>query len=76
MAGPYGETTRMTARRISSKKVTFGYNVSHSKRHTKRTWKPNMQRATIEIDGRRQQVYIAARDLRALFKPPRKSKSA
>ena len=31
---------------------------------------------TIEIDGRRQQVYIAARDLRALFKPPRKSKSA
>lgn len=35
-----------------------------------------MQRATVEIDGKRQQVYIAARDLRAMYKPKRKRQSA
>ena len=46
----------------------FGNNVSHSKRHTKRTWRPNIQRATILINGLRKQVQICTRCLRTQHK--------
>ena len=46
----------------------FGNNVSHSKRHTKRTWQPNIQRATLLINGQRKQIYICTRCLRTQHK--------
>lgn len=46
----------------------FGNNVSHSKRHTKRTWRPNIQRATILINGLRKQIHICTRCLRTQHK--------
>ena len=41
-----------------------GHNVSHSNRHTKRWFLPNIQRATLTIDGKRQRVYVCTRCLR------------
>ncbi|MBF8299567.1 MAG: ribosomal protein [Dehalococcoidia bacterium] len=41
-----------------------GFKVSHSKRHTKRTWQANIQRATIYEGGKGRQVYICTRCLR------------
>ena len=51
-----------------NKIVTTGNNVSHSKRRTKRTWKPNMQRATLEINGVIKQVYACTRCIRTHYK--------
>ena len=56
---------------LCHKGPAFGYNVSHSKRHTKRTWRPNIQRATITVGGRPQKVYICTRCLRTQNKLPR-----
>ena len=41
-----------------------GFAVSHSKRHTKRTWQPNIQRATVYEGGKAKQVYMCTRCLR------------
>jgi len=49
---------------VCQKGPASGFNVSHSKRHTKRTWQPNIQRATIYESGRAKHVYICARCLR------------
>ena len=45
-----------------------GNNVSHSKRRTRRRWHTNVQKATIDIGGRRKQVKICARCLRTHYK--------
>ena len=55
----------MAACELCGKTPSFGYNVSHSKRHTKRMWKPNIQRATIQSDGKARKVYICTRCLRS-----------
>ena len=41
-----------------------GNNVSHSKRHTKRRWSLNVQKATLDINGKRQQVNLCTRCMR------------
>ena len=33
------------------KKPSFGNNVSHAKNRTRRTWKPNIQKVTMSVDG-------------------------
>ena len=58
----------MAACELCKKTLGFGYNVSHSKRHTKRTWKPNIQRATIYVDGRPKRVHICTRCLRSQYR--------
>ena len=45
-----------------------GSNVSHSKRNTKRRFRPNVQRVTLTLHGDRQQVSICTRCLRSLSK--------
>ncbi len=45
-----------------------GHNVSHSMHHTKRKWKPNIQKTRIFKDGRVQQVKICSRCLRTAAK--------
>ena len=37
---------------ICGKGRQFGHNVSHSKRRTNRSWRPNIQKVTTLIDGR------------------------
>jgi large subunit ribosomal protein L28 len=36
---------------LCGKKPSFGNNVSFSLNRTRRTWKPNIQKATLTLDG-------------------------
>lgn len=53
---------------ICEKTRVFGSNVSHSKRHTRRSWKPNTHAATLTIDGMRVRANLCTRCLRTLHK--------
>lgn len=45
-----------------------GYNVSHSMRHTKRQWKPNLQKTTVFEDGKLRKIKVCSRCLRTMSK--------
>ena len=45
-----------------------GHRVSHSKLATRRLFRPNLQRATIVENGRRRQIVVCAKCLKALSK--------
>ena len=49
---------------LCGKGPQFGNNVSHSNRHTKRQWSPNIRTTTIVTDGKRKRVTICTRCLR------------
>ena len=53
---------------LCGKTPQFGYNVSHSKRHTKRSWIPNIHPATIIIDGQPKHLNLCTRCLRTQHK--------
>jgi len=53
---------------MCGKTPQFGHNVSHSKRATKRQFKPNIQRVRVEIDGQMRRMYLCTRCLRTLNK--------
>lgn len=56
---------------ICGKGPQFGHNVSHSKRHTKRRWSPNIQKVTVIIDGVPKRLNVCAKCLRTLHKAAR-----
>ena len=47
------------------KGVSFGNNVSHANNKTRRTWRPNLQVARIELDGKIQKIKVCTRCLNA-----------
>jgi len=49
---------------ICGKSPQFGHNVSHSNRHTNRKWRPNIQAATLVIDGQKKRLNVCTRCLR------------
>ncbi|MHB0859500.1 MAG: 50S ribosomal protein L28 [Anaerolineae bacterium] len=49
---------------ICGKGPQFGHNVSHSKRRTNRRWLPNVQKMTLEVEGKTRKVSICTRCLR------------
>ncbi len=53
---------------ICGKSRQFGNNISHSMRHTKRQWQPNIQKATIIVDARKKRINICTRCLRTRMK--------
>ncbi|MAG31218.1 MAG: 50S ribosomal protein L28 [Deltaproteobacteria bacterium] len=55
---------------LTSKKVQYGHNVSHSKRATNRRFEPNIQKVRLqsEILGQRVPLNIAVRTLRTVQK--------
>lgn len=55
---------------VTGKKVTTGFNVSHSNRHTKRRLFPNLQKRKLRnpATGRMVTVLITSRGLRTLKK--------
>ena len=53
---------------ICGKSPQFGHNVSHSKRATKRQFRPNIQRVRVEIDGQVRRMHLCTRCLRTLNK--------
>ncbi|MEZ4210361.1 MAG: bL28 family ribosomal protein [Patescibacteria group bacterium] len=60
--------------KIGNHKPTSGNNVSHSKRRTKRTFKPNIVTKTMEIGGVKRKVSMPARMLKSLSKAAPKKK--
>ena len=46
----------------------FGHNVSHSKKATKRQFKPNIQRVRVNVDGKVKRMYLCTRCLRTMNK--------
>ncbi len=53
---------------LCGKSPAFGNTVSHSKRHTNRTWEPNVHPAKVMVDGKLQRLKICTRCLRTLNK--------
>jgi large subunit ribosomal protein L28 len=53
---------------ICGKSPSFGHSVSHSKRHTKRRWMPNIQKTTILVHGRPKQINVCAKCLKSMRK--------
>jgi large subunit ribosomal protein L28 len=48
-----------------------GNNVSHSNVHTKRLFRPNIQKTTMLVNGTPKQVKLCTRCLRTMAKAPR-----
>ncbi len=53
---------------ISGKGKMYGHNVSFSQRKTRKVFKPNIQKRTLVVDGRKIKVNVAASTLRTLKK--------
>ena len=49
---------------LCEKRSSTGYNVSHSNRHTKTRWYPNLHRMRLEVDGKLRRIYVCTRCLR------------
>ncbi len=57
---------------ITGKKPISGHNVSHSQRHTKRKWYPNLRTAVIiDENGVRRKVKLTAKALKTLSRTPK-----
>jgi len=50
---------------VCGKGTMSGNNVSHSNRHTKRAWKPNIQQVRAVVDGQTKRVNVCTRCLRS-----------
>jgi len=59
---------------LSGKKKSTGYNVSHSNRHTKRTFEANITKRTVidPFTGTKLKIHVSSRALRTLLKNPNK----
>jgi large subunit ribosomal protein L28 len=53
---------------ITGKGKQFGNNVSFYQRHTKKVWKPNLQKKTILVDGKKITLKISTQGIRTLKK--------
>ena len=60
---------------ICGKKPSFGMNVSHSHRRTKRRWNPNVQRVRAVVDGAPKRLHVCTSCIRAgkVTKPLRRT---
>ncbi|HAJ95727.1 MAG TPA: 50S ribosomal protein L28 [Actinobacteria bacterium] len=50
---------------ICGKKTMFGNNVSHSHKKTRRVFRPNIQKARVEINGKVKNINICTNCLKA-----------
>ncbi len=53
---------------LTGKGKQFGHNVSFSLRRTKRTFKPNLQKKTFLIDGKKVTMTLSTQGIRTLKK--------
>ncbi len=60
------EVIDMAKCKICGKGPQFGHNVSHSMRHTKRQFKPNIQKKTVFVQGKKRRVSICMKCLKNL----------
>ena len=50
---------------ICGKKPTFGNNISHSHRRTRRRWNPNVQRIRVTVGGTPRRITVCTKCLKA-----------
>ena len=50
---------------ITGRKTTFGNKRSHALNQTKRSWKPNLQKVRILVDGKPKRVWVSTRALKS-----------
>jgi len=50
---------------VCGKKPSFGMNVSHSHRRTKRRWNPNIQRVRARVGGAARRMHVCTSCLKA-----------
>ena len=53
---------------LTGKGKMFGHNVSFSQRRTKRVFKPNLQKKTLEVDGKKVTITLSTSAIRTLRK--------
>jgi len=53
---------------ICDKRRATGNNVSHSNRKTKRTFTPNLQKVTLDINGKKGQLRVCSKCIKTLGK--------
>ena len=53
---------------LTGKGKQFGHNVSFSLRRTKRVFKPNLQKKTFEVDGKKITMVLSTQAIRILKK--------
>lgn len=53
---------------LSGKGKMYGHNVSFSQRKTRKVFKPNIQKKTLIVDGKKIRVNVATSTLRTLKK--------
>ncbi len=53
---------------LTGKGKQFGNNVSFSQRHTKKVWKPNLQKKTFVLDGKKVTMKLSTQAIRTLKK--------
>ena len=53
---------------LTGKGKQYGSNVSFSMRHTKKVWKPNLQKKTFMLDGKKVTMKISTSAIRTLKK--------
>lgn len=51
---------------VCGKGPQFGHNVSHSMRHTKRQFKPNIQKKAVYVEGRKRRIHVCMKCLKNL----------
>ena len=56
---------KMAKCEFCDKGVAFGIQVSHSHRRSNRTWKPNVKRVKVIVDGTPKHAYACTRCLRS-----------
>jgi large subunit ribosomal protein L28 len=50
---------------VCGKKPSVGNTVSHSMRHTKRKWFPNLQKISILVKGKKSREYVCTKCMKA-----------
>ncbi|MBP7766938.1 50S ribosomal protein L28 [Candidatus Saccharibacteria bacterium] len=53
---------------LTGKGKQYGSNVSFSQRHTKKVWKPNLQKKTFMLDGKKVTMKLSTQAIRTLKK--------
>ena len=53
---------------LTGKGKQFGHNVSFSRHRTKRVFKPNLQKKTFEVDGKKITMVLSTQAIRTLKK--------
>jgi large subunit ribosomal protein L28 len=54
---------------MCGKGPSFGHNVSFSKRHTNRMWRPNLQKTTVmNAEGKPEQIRVCTQCMRTMVK--------